>query len=238
MARRRRSSSGGGSLDSLLDTMTNVVGILVIVLVVTQLGVGEAVKRIEGIDAPLLELTEQEVAAAEQESVEVSARLKELAEATAGMNLAVEQLGLEQKRDALARLEKNLASLQGKIDLEQVRKELEAEQQKETALEKAVLAAQEEIARLKAQLESTPEQPGVAPTIVTLPASRRLPRSHTRFTAALRRPRVAFLGRGQRRASRSTVMQTSISSPGGGSSGSLRSMTCQRPRCSGYSTSR
>ena len=43
---RRKKGNAGGSLDSLLDTMTNVVGILVIVLVVTQLGVGDAVNRI------------------------------------------------------------------------------------------------------------------------------------------------------------------------------------------------
>ena len=39
---RRAKKSGGASLDSLLDTMTNVVGILVILLTVTQLGVGDA----------------------------------------------------------------------------------------------------------------------------------------------------------------------------------------------------
>ncbi len=175
MARKRKSSSGGGSLDSLLDTMTNVVGILVIVLVVTQLGVGEAVKRIQGIDAPLLELTEQQVEQAQQQSVEVSAKLKQLADATSGINLAAEQLALNQQQNLIAQLEKDLSSLQGKINLEQVRKDLELEKQKEAELEKVVLAAQEEIAKLKAQLETTPEEPGVAPTIVTLPDPRPAP---------------------------------------------------------------
>ena len=36
----------GDGLDSLLDTMTNVVGILVMVLIATQLGVKDAVDRI------------------------------------------------------------------------------------------------------------------------------------------------------------------------------------------------
>ena len=35
-----------GGLDSLLDTMTNVVGILVLVLIVTQMSVAEVVTRI------------------------------------------------------------------------------------------------------------------------------------------------------------------------------------------------
>ena len=47
MARRR--SGGGdedGGLDSLLDTMTNVVGILVLVLIVTQLSVQDVVETV------------------------------------------------------------------------------------------------------------------------------------------------------------------------------------------------
>jgi hypothetical protein len=54
---RRRRDESIGSLDSLLDTMTNVVGILVILLVVTQLGVTSAVKRIR---SSLPEVSEQQ----------------------------------------------------------------------------------------------------------------------------------------------------------------------------------
>jgi hypothetical protein len=63
MRRAKRDDEGGG-LDSLLDTMTNVVGILVIVLVVTQLGVGDAVQRIVDsiqIDARKLAEAEKEL---------------------------------------------------------------------------------------------------------------------------------------------------------------------------------
>ena len=35
-----------GSLDSLLDTMTNVVGVLIVVLIVTQVNVSSTAKRI------------------------------------------------------------------------------------------------------------------------------------------------------------------------------------------------
>jgi len=44
--RRRQPSAGPGSLDSLLDTMTNVVGILIVVLIVTQMNVTSAARRI------------------------------------------------------------------------------------------------------------------------------------------------------------------------------------------------
>ncbi|MBL4701291.1 MAG: hypothetical protein JKX85_08530, partial [Phycisphaeraceae bacterium] len=43
---RRRPQDDGSNLDSLLDALTNVVGILIIMLVVALLGMSEAVKRI------------------------------------------------------------------------------------------------------------------------------------------------------------------------------------------------
>ena len=43
---RRKKKDDIGSLDSLLDTITTVVGILIILLIVVQLGAGSAVKRI------------------------------------------------------------------------------------------------------------------------------------------------------------------------------------------------
>ena len=42
----RGNDEDDGGLDSLLDTMTNVVGILVLVLIVTQMSVAEVVTRI------------------------------------------------------------------------------------------------------------------------------------------------------------------------------------------------
>jgi hypothetical protein len=43
---KRKKRNTGGSLDSLLDTITTVVGILIILLIVVQLGADSAVKRI------------------------------------------------------------------------------------------------------------------------------------------------------------------------------------------------
>ena len=47
---RSRSSVDSQNLDSLLDTMANVVGILVVILAVTQISVGEAMKRIRAYE--------------------------------------------------------------------------------------------------------------------------------------------------------------------------------------------
>ena len=42
----KKEKDSSGSLDSLLDTITTVVGILIILLIVVQLGADSAVKRI------------------------------------------------------------------------------------------------------------------------------------------------------------------------------------------------
>ena len=63
-ARPRGGRDEGDGLDSLLDTMTNVVGILVLVLIATQLGVKDAVQRIadsEIVDPEALENTREKV---------------------------------------------------------------------------------------------------------------------------------------------------------------------------------
>ena len=63
---KERKGSEGQSLDSLLDTMANVVGILVVLVAVMQLAVGDAVERIveEGV---LQSVTLPEVEAMEEE---------------------------------------------------------------------------------------------------------------------------------------------------------------------------
>jgi len=75
MARRRsRTSATGGNMDSMLDTLTNVVGILVIVLVTVQLSSQEAASRIA---AAIAQIDPEEVKRLEREAEEA----KEAAEA-------------------------------------------------------------------------------------------------------------------------------------------------------------
>ena len=71
MARRRsRTSATGGNMDSMLDTLTNVVGILVIVLVTVQLSSQEAASRIA---AAIAAIDPQEVQRLEREAEEAQA---------------------------------------------------------------------------------------------------------------------------------------------------------------------
>ena len=75
MARRRsRTSATGGNMDSMLDTLTNVVGILVIVLVTVQLSSQEAASRIA---EAIAKIDPEEVARLEREAAEAKAAAEE-----------------------------------------------------------------------------------------------------------------------------------------------------------------
>lgn len=179
---RPRSSEDDGSLDSLLDTMTNVVGILVIVLVVTQLGVKQAVKRIgEMVDPKVVAETQEELQRANKRREELLALVESAVTPT-----------VEDPKEELRRLEEQIKELQQKLDeLQQeslTRSEQNAEQM--TALE--VLKKKEEELRakletalarkseLEALLEETParDPEGDAPEakVVNLPNPRPAPK--------------------------------------------------------------
>ena len=177
---RRKRKAKGASLDSLLDTMTNVVGILVILLVVTQLGVKEAVKRIEDE----LQISEEDLAALKEKVSEKEASLQTLIERQKALqegNVEAELAALqnqiqqtEQNIDAEAKklLRKQQQLLQASKTEEARRKEL---QQQEESLRKELLAKQEEQARLQSLLAETPEQEKLPAHIVYLPNPRAAP---------------------------------------------------------------
>ena len=79
--RPRHDQSEGDGLDSLLDTMTNVVGILVLVLVVTQLGVKDAVTRIAAestIEQKDVDEAKAKLSLSEEEIDELTKKLKNI----------------------------------------------------------------------------------------------------------------------------------------------------------------
>ena len=76
MARRRsKTSATGANMDSLLDALTNVVGILVIVLVAVQLSSQEAARRMEEMIANIDPAEQEEIL---QRATEAERKLKEI----------------------------------------------------------------------------------------------------------------------------------------------------------------
>ncbi len=96
MARAARRRADAQSIDSLLDTMANVVGILVVLVAVTQLSLGDAVERIRATAGERAAATPNDLAELVGERDDVRADIEmarsELerfkAEQTAGLRLA------------------------------------------------------------------------------------------------------------------------------------------------------
>ncbi len=175
--KRRKSSSGGASLDSLLDTMTNVVGILVILLTVTQLGVGEAVERIK--DA-LPEITDEDMERSKKKVEELDALLKLEKEQLQTIKELTQQkktVNIKEQKALIEKLKKELEKLKEiQLNIESLKKEIAARSEKVKSLEKMIDVKETELADIKARLAKTPD-PGPTPDakIINLPNPRDAP---------------------------------------------------------------
>lgn len=139
----RRSQSISASLDSLLDTMTNVVGILVIILVLTILGVDEAVSRISEQLADKELVTQEEYDAAFEQAEQTTARLMKV------RSQPVSAVDLTKDRQQLADLKSQLSQLKPK------QTDDEANLPDPAALAKQLKTRQQVLATLQAQYGNT-----------------------------------------------------------------------------------
>lgn len=180
--RRKPDDDDAGAMDSLLDTMTNVVGILVIVLVVTQLGVGDAVQRISEsikVDPEQLKENQAKIADLDQQKTLLDAQLG-LLDPNVEQNddfldeeLEALKKRLEDEDLKLANLnKKNLAQQQALVLGEKEEEELAKERKK---LEDEIAASLAEVAKVKATLEQTPDREILPPKEMRLPDPRPAP---------------------------------------------------------------
>lgn len=179
---RRAPVEDDESMDSLLDTLMNVVGILIIVLVVTQMGVGEAVKRIGktmAVDPATLERTEKELIAADLQRDKLDAMVQDFQQVDEEqITKRLEEL-LRQQEEKQKELEQLTAELETKQEKAAENKKLvvEIQENKELLdkLRKEILTAQEEEARLTALLDKTRPRQELPPVEVNLPNPRPAP---------------------------------------------------------------
>jgi len=202
---RRRLKESGGSLDSLLDTMTNVVGILVIMLVVTQLGVSEAVKEIS---------KENPVDPVELEKAQRQADLARAERERLGRELALDQADdpAEFKKE-LGRLKKKIentqSDLNNELDVdkreaaiaaqslkklrEDYEKQVEELRKKEEELQAKLNELLERLASLKALLADTPQPVVAKAQTVVLPNPRAAPEGAQPLYFLCRGDRLTFV---------------------------------------------
>lgn len=199
MARRRsKTSATGGNLDSMLDTLTNVVGILVIVLVAVQLSSQEAASRIaeelEKIDPQEVARLEQAAAKAKEQAEEAAEALREQRQAVtdprAELSRLEATLQIEQDlaRQAAARaeeLEKKQAA--ERTAAEEAAKKLAAEQAQQEAEKKSL---EERLAEMRRELENLPRLTAPPAKEVRLPDPRPAPRGVKELRVLCREGRI------------------------------------------------
>ena len=187
MARNPKSDDDeDGGLDSLLDTMTNVVGILVLVLIVTQLGVSDALTEI----AANSQASEESIAAAQAQLAALTLEKEELADQTsslAGFDIDSERERLnrlKQKLEAQKRLLEDQSKQANEFSLNierdrqtaaKTRKEIEDTKQKRQQLQTDIEKALELRAELQAKLDRTPRRAAAPAKEVTIPNPRPAP---------------------------------------------------------------
>lgn len=168
--RIRRDSSFGLNLDSLLDTMTNVVGILIVLLVVVHVGASSAVKRI-GHTANSSPVSTNELADARAAAIRAKARVA----STQGRWHAIESGSrkTENQEDSLQRLGNELDELAA---LAPRMTDKTAPSVKELTQRRGELA--KELSRLQGELGAVQRPP---PIVVRAPVERNETKQKPRF---------------------------------------------------------
>ena len=199
---RRAKKESGGSLDSLLDTMTNVVGILVILLTITQLGVSDAVKRISsggGVQPEVIDEAQEELNRLEKLWADLKARL----DALIGEEFEDPEKRLRELKEAIDDLKANVAVLmeteeakKRKVELEllalkhEAEEKIKAQEEEANKLRTQILENEDELASLRAKLEGTPVQAPLPAKVINLPNPRPAPEDARPLTFLCREGRI------------------------------------------------
>ncbi len=206
--RRRATDEGEGGLDSLLDTMTNVVGILVIVLVVTQLGVGDAVRRITDaiqIDAQQLAEAQKKLDAAREERDSLLAAMadEQLASQMEDVERRLQDLlqQIAQQEKILADLQQQKQAMEEELnahlqlveDTEKQRQAIEQLREQLAKLDQQWQENDERLEQLQAMLAKTPKQAPPPAREITLPDPRPAPEGVERLTMICANNKVYLL---------------------------------------------
>jgi len=174
---RRRNPLFNSNLDALMDTLTNVVGILIIILILMQVGVGQSLKKIVS-ELPQVSPEELEKIRTEAEEQRWKhEQLKDLIEK--------QRLRGDDERKELARLNPELSTLETTAErttvpvlaMNSIRDKNLDNAKEVDALRRQMAELLAEQAKLKAALDTTPVVAPPADKIVRIPNSRPLAES-------------------------------------------------------------
>ena len=163
----------GMNLDFLMDTLTNVVGILILVLVLNSLNIRQAVERIREMDPSQFGVSAEQLEEVEQRLAEQRALLRELGPETFGLEARQlqDQAELEAKQQELEERERELAE----ATPEEPPAELEAIEEQQVELEEELARVTAERDEIQQRLEAMPTIEPPPEMIVRLPNPRPAP---------------------------------------------------------------
>jgi hypothetical protein len=191
-ARVRRGE--GQNLDSLLDTMANVTGILVVLMAVMQISVGDAMERLRDdlLDRP--GLSREALDAAQAEAETLRAALAPLV----GERETLEA-SRRDRRDELSALRSQIADLEAEVAAARTRPRNQAEAQKQVeAAEGRALDLEQALARERSAVTALEREIASLPAVgsardARLPDARRAPPGASPIIYACRHGRVTRL---------------------------------------------
>ncbi len=188
MAKRRHGQEAELPFVALMDTMTNVVGVLTIVLVMMGISIAHSVKKI---------LTDLPPATAAQVAEAQASIDKTKAEMAANEQILASLSSLPNKGDIEAELIRLEAQVKEKdiklFDLAVLGKELSAKSDERSKNEGELSALITECDRLKALLDTTPVPEAQESTFVRIPNSRDLPNDASIYYCYVRADQVYFV---------------------------------------------
>lgn len=191
---RRRPLEEGNNLDSLLDALTNVVGILIIMLVVALLGMSEAVKRITQARELDDRVKVDHLLDKEKELEALKEMLKTLEPDWLAMEPKVPQykVQLEKLQAQIEKLSEKVTveSENKKIDVASLEVDFKEKSQQQKQLETDLKKAIDRLAELRAMLDKTPVPEEPPAEIVRIPNPRDVDSSYRKVVFHVDQHRV------------------------------------------------
>ncbi|MEY5025393.1 MAG: hypothetical protein RLZZ244_921 [Verrucomicrobiota bacterium] len=170
MGRRQKHPEEELPFVALMDTMTNVVGVLILVLVLIGLGLAKSVSKVLS-DLPIVTEEQHRSLRRELEENKPKEKPEEVDKETAKLREVVEKLQSQLQEAEKTKEKQNIQV----IDFEALRKQI-AEKRKERDMRKAATEQQlAEIDKLRARLDQTPVYQAPPATVVRLPNPRPMP---------------------------------------------------------------
>ncbi len=180
------------NLDSLLDTLTNVVGVLVLVLLLVSLNVREAVERILEFNPDQLGISLSDLAAVLKQAEDLARQREELAKLASPEQVAADEQEVISLRQQIEKLQSGAPPEPIPVErLEELRKKVADDTKKAKELAEQVTKIDADLQKIKGRLDQT--QPVSAPPakIVNLPNPREAPKDARPLLVVCRDGRVA-----------------------------------------------